>query len=184
MRRVALDEETVDILRAHLDRQKERLRSLGERKARNAYLFSLDPDCGRPLLPDSVSQRFDRLAERVEINTSIHKLRHYNATELIAAGVDLRTGAGRLSHSGNGATTLRVYTAWVAESTAAPRVRSHHASRAARRHNRIRGSRDRPARPVTSADSAVPAALNGFRTGPWLRWLQPILTRPTKPLHH
>ncbi|RSM59462.1 site-specific integrase, partial [Actinoplanes sp. ATCC 53533] len=37
------------------------------------------------------------------------------ATELIAAGVDVRTVAGRLGHSGGGTTTLRVYTAWVSE---------------------------------------------------------------------
>jgi hypothetical protein len=36
-------------------------------------------------------------------------------TELIAAGVDVRTVAGRLGHGGGGATTLRVYAAWVAE---------------------------------------------------------------------
>src|SRR5690606_2574955 len=46
----------------------------------------------------------------------IHKLRHYSATELIAAGVDVRTVAGRLGHGGGGTTTLRVYTAWVSES--------------------------------------------------------------------
>ena len=45
----------------------------------------------------------------------IHQLRHYSATELIAAGVDVRTAAGRLGHGGGGTTTLRVYSAWVAE---------------------------------------------------------------------
>ncbi len=34
----------------------------------------------------------------------------------ITAGVDLRTVAGRLGHGGGGATTLRVYAAWVGES--------------------------------------------------------------------
>jgi integrase len=42
--------------------------------------------------------------------------RHYSATELLTAGVDLRTVAGRLGHGGGGATTLRVYAAWVGES--------------------------------------------------------------------
>ena len=45
----------------------------------------------------------------------LHQLRHYSATELIAAGVDVRTVAGRLGHGGGGATTLRVYSAWVSE---------------------------------------------------------------------
>lgn len=39
-----------------------------------------------------------------------------SATELLSAGIDLRTVAGRLGHGGGGATTLRVYAAWVAAS--------------------------------------------------------------------
>jgi integrase len=54
------------------------------------------------------------LARRLGIDTHIHALRHYLATELLTAGVDLRTVAGRLGHGGGGATTLRVYAAWVA----------------------------------------------------------------------
>jgi site-specific recombinase XerD len=38
---------------------------------------------------------------------------HYSATELITAGVDIRTVAGRLSHDGGGTTTLKVYAASV-----------------------------------------------------------------------
>src|ERR671917_2304182 len=49
------------------------------------------------------------------IDSHLHSLRHYSATELVAAGVDLRTVAGRLGHGGGGATTLRVYAAWVDE---------------------------------------------------------------------
>jgi integrase-like protein len=55
------------------------------------------------------------MAERLGIATTLHKLRHYNATELLAAGVDLRTVAGRLGHGGGGTTTLKVYAAWVSE---------------------------------------------------------------------
>jgi integrase len=49
------------------------------------------------------------------VETTFHKLRHYSATELIAAGVDIRTVAGRLGHGGGGTTTLKAYTAWVSE---------------------------------------------------------------------
>jgi hypothetical protein len=45
----------------------------------------------------------------------LHKLRHYSATELILAGVDVRTVGGRLGHAGGGTTTLRVYAAFVSE---------------------------------------------------------------------
>ncbi|MGH8686044.1 MAG: GntR family transcriptional regulator, partial [Nitrosospira sp.] len=74
------------------------------------------PDGSRCHKPDSLTQRYGRLAKRLGIDTVLHNLRHYSATELIAAGVDARTVAGRLGHGGGGATTLRVYTAWVSES--------------------------------------------------------------------
>jgi DNA-binding transcriptional regulator YhcF (GntR family) len=73
------------------------------------------PDGSRHLLPDSVSQRYGALVRKLGIETSIHKLRHYSATELISAGVNPRTVAGRLGHGGGGTTTLRYYTAWVSE---------------------------------------------------------------------
>jgi integrase len=41
----------------------------------------------------------------------VRQLRHYSATELLTAGVDLRTVAGRLGH-GDGTNTLRHYVAW------------------------------------------------------------------------
>jgi integrase len=50
------------------------------------------------------------------IDSHLHTLRHYSATELISSGVDIRTVVGRLGHGGGGTTTLRVYAAWVAES--------------------------------------------------------------------
>jgi integrase len=50
----------------------------------------------------------------VGVNTTLHKLRHYSATELIRAGVDVRTVAGRLGHA-DGGTTLAYYAAWVRE---------------------------------------------------------------------
>jgi hypothetical protein len=48
------------------------------------------------------------------VDTTLKNLRHYSATELIIGGVDIRTVAGRLGHSGGGTTTLKVYAAWVA----------------------------------------------------------------------
>jgi integrase len=114
-RRVALDAETLAVLREHVAIQDARAAELGLSAAADAFLFSLDPDCGRPLVPDSVTQRYNRMVARLGITTTLHKLRHYNATELLTAGVDLRTVAGRLGHGGGGTTTLRVYAAWVDE---------------------------------------------------------------------
>lgn len=115
-RRIALDAETVEVLTEHRRRLEERCTALGEKPPADAYLFSLAPDGSTYLRPNSVSERYSDLADRLGIATSLHKLRHYSATELIAAGVDIRTVAGRLGHGGGGTTTLRVYAAWVSES--------------------------------------------------------------------
>ncbi len=115
-RRVALDPETVEVLRELDARRRERLAVLDAPAEPDAYLFAPEPDSSRPFRPDSITQRYGRLAARLGIDTTIHALRHYSATELIAAGVDVRTVAGRLGHGGGGTTTLRVYTAWLSES--------------------------------------------------------------------
>jgi len=115
-RRIAVDEETVGILAEHRRRLEDRWAALGEPPSGDAYVFSLAPDNSTYMRPNSVSERYSDLADRLGIATSLHKLRHYSATELIAAGVDIRTAAGRLGHGGGGTTTLRVYAAWVSES--------------------------------------------------------------------
>lgn len=74
------------------------------------------PDASAPYGPRSLSHRYRRLAIKLGLrSTRLHSLRHYSATELVAAGVDVRTVAGRLGHGSGGATTLKVYAAWVDE---------------------------------------------------------------------
>jgi integrase len=114
-RRVALDPETVEVLSEHLARCRARAEALGLELAADAFVFSGAPDGSIYPTPGALTQRYNRLAERLGIDTSLHKLRHYSATELVAAGVDVRTVAGRLGHSGGGTTTLRTYAAWVSE---------------------------------------------------------------------
>ena len=65
--------------------------------------------------PSGVTHRYARMCADLGIDSHLHALRHYSATELLTAGVDLRTVAGRLGHGGGGATTLRVDAAWVGE---------------------------------------------------------------------
>lgn len=114
-RRIALDAETVSVLSALKARHEQRAEQFGLSLEPGAYVFSPDPDGAQFPNPGSVTQRYDRMARRLEVETTLHKLRHYSATELIAAGVDPRTVAGRLGHGGGGVTTLRVYSEWVSE---------------------------------------------------------------------
>jgi integrase len=87
--------------------------ALGLTLSETAYVFSYEVDGSVPWKPSTATQRYGRMARRLKLSsTRLHSLRHYSATELIAAGVDLRTVAGRLGHGSGGATTLRVYSAW------------------------------------------------------------------------
>jgi integrase len=113
-RRVALDPNTVSLLVEHRQRWEERCAALGCELTADAYLFSPAPDASTPFVPRSLTQRYRRMATKLKLrSTRLHSLRHYSATELIAAGVNIRTVAGRLGHGSGGATTLKVYAAWV-----------------------------------------------------------------------
>jgi integrase len=116
IRRIALDETTVELLTAHQARYVERVRLLELAPSDDAFVFSYEPDHSRACDADAVSHRFSAMCDKLGFDTHLHALRHYSATELISAGVDVRTVAGRLGHGGGGTTTLRVYAAWVAES--------------------------------------------------------------------
>jgi integrase len=114
-RRISLDPLTLALLRANHQRRQEIAAALGLTLDDDAFIFSPDPDGGTALKPSTVSQRYARMCARLGWDMNIQQLRHYSATELIAAGVDVRTVAGRLGHGGGGTTTLKVYSAWVPE---------------------------------------------------------------------
>ena len=115
-RRISLDAASVEVLRLHRARAEALTARLGAVLASDAFVFSPDPVCERPLHPDSVTHAFMRLCARLGIEgVRLHDLRHAHATQLLAAGVPVRTVSGRLGHA-NASTTLNVYAHWVEES--------------------------------------------------------------------
>jgi integrase len=77
--------------------------------AGDAFVFAVPPDGSRPWRPDNVTARWRRLRTKVGLDgCRLHDLRHYVATQLLGAGVDPRTVAGRLGHA-NPNVTMTVY---------------------------------------------------------------------------
>ncbi|NKQ57119.1 tyrosine-type recombinase/integrase [Amycolatopsis sp. K13G38] len=116
MRLISLDSTTTELLEEHRQRYEATMRDLDADPAPNALMFSYAPTADRLADPDAVTRRYTNMGKSLGIDSNLHALRHYAATELLTAGVDLRTVAGRLGHGGGGATTLRVYAAWQNES--------------------------------------------------------------------
>lgn len=101
------------VLAAHRRRQAERALAVGTALPKDAYVFAADVAGSRPWNPQVVTHRFERLRRRLGFEgVRLHDLRHYVATQLIAAGVDVRTVAGRLGHA-NANVTLSTYAAWM-----------------------------------------------------------------------
>lgn len=108
-RRLSLDAATVAVLRVHRARALERAMACGARLAPDAWVFTGDAAGRTPWRPELPSRRFIRLRRRLGLEVRLHDLRHFHATRLLVAGVDVATVAGRLGHSGGGRTTLAVY---------------------------------------------------------------------------
>ena len=114
-RRIVLDPQTLGLLRALLVHRARDAEALEIELPEGGYVFSPDPDGRTWPKPTTMTRRFTRMCRGLDYAIHLHQLRHYSATELVSGGVDIRTVAGRLGHGGGGVTTLRFYTAWVAE---------------------------------------------------------------------
>jgi integrase len=114
-RTTALDPGTVDVLTRHRDRCKERASAAGV-TLDDAFVFSPAAAGRRPWRPDGISLAFRRFRNEVGLRgVRLHDLRHAAATQMLAAGIPVRTVAGRLGHA-NATTTLNVYGHWLAAS--------------------------------------------------------------------
>ncbi len=152
-RRVALDEVGVALLEAHRVRVEAWARDAGADLADGAYVFSPDVDGSKSYRPDNVTSFFMRVRDELGFKSvRLHDLRHFTATQLIGAGVDVRTVAGRLGHS-DPSLTLRVYSHVIEE-------RDRAAAAVIGRVLGTRGSPDRPQLEVgpTNVDEVLTAA--------------------------
>ncbi|HEX7355261.1 MAG TPA: tyrosine-type recombinase/integrase [Mycobacteriales bacterium] len=112
-RRVTLDAMAERAVELRAERLRERAAVAGTPVPDDAYVFAPGLS-GDPLMPDTVTQAWSRLTKRQERETGrpwpfrFHDLRHASATEMVGAGVDVATVAGRLGHA-DPSVTLRVY---------------------------------------------------------------------------
>ncbi|WP_276971326.1 tyrosine-type recombinase/integrase [Ferrimicrobium acidiphilum] len=107
-RTIALDRICIDALLA----QREEVKAQADKglftQDENPYLFAADPTGAKCIHPDWPSHVFRKVCDSISLPYHLHELRHFSATQLIAAGVDLRTVSGRLGHA-DPAITMRIY---------------------------------------------------------------------------
>ena len=114
-RYLAIDPVTCTLVREHIAAAGAALAGIGVKLTQDAYLFSNQPANGRPWNPDWATHRVADLAAAAGVELNIKAMRHYTASQLLAAGFDLGNTAARLGHSGGGATTLKHYADPVSE---------------------------------------------------------------------
>ena len=113
VRRLSIDGGTVAVLRAHRAECARGALAGGMILGADAFVLSSSVDGLVPWRPNRLTQSFARLRSSLGLDgVRLHDLRHFQATELIAAGVDVRTVAGRLGHA-DPSTTLRTYAAFM-----------------------------------------------------------------------
>ena len=107
--KVALAPATAERVRGYRSVCEERAAAVGTKLGRDGYVFATEPDGSVSWRPDNVSARWRRVRKQADLDgVRLHDLRHYVATQLLGAGVDPRTVAGRLGHA-NPTVTMTVY---------------------------------------------------------------------------
>jgi integrase len=104
-RLLALDDRTVEMLRAHREEREAAAEGLGGKMTDDAYLFTLRPDGAHPVRPDAMTRRFTDLATRLGHAYTLYGLRHFMATRL---GAVAQTGTvrGRMGHGSLAVTSI------------------------------------------------------------------------------
>ncbi|MBB4906262.1 site-specific integrase [Actinophytocola algeriensis] len=82
---------TIAVLTNYHQQRQQRAAAVDVTLPADGYVFSLRIDGRTPGSPQALTCQYHRMVLRL----GIHKPRHYSATELIRAGVDIRTVAGQ-----------------------------------------------------------------------------------------
>jgi len=97
-RLVALAPDTVHLLRSWRRERAETALAAGVQLG--PWLFGSDPAATVRPRPDSMGRRFAKARDAAGLgHVRLHDLRHFVATQLLGAGVDVRTVSGRLGHA-------------------------------------------------------------------------------------
>ena len=108
-RKVALDPVGIALLTAHRAHVDQWIAEAGSGLPPDAFVFSPFVEATTPFRPDNVTSFFIRVRDAVGApDVRLHDLGHFTATQLIGAGMDVRTVADFLGHS-DPSLTLRVY---------------------------------------------------------------------------
>jgi integrase len=107
-RRIELDEFGLAILRRHRASVNQLADELEVTVAPDGFVFSRSPAGLEPIRPDFLSKFTKRVAAKAGVDTHLHALRHFTATQGFAAGLDAVTVSARLGHA-DPSITLRVY---------------------------------------------------------------------------
>ncbi|MEV0386866.1 tyrosine-type recombinase/integrase [Nonomuraea sp. NPDC050643] len=116
-REIAVDAETMAILKEHKKRQACERLAVGEDWVDSGFVFT--DEMGRPLHPQHVTDRFYGLCHQAGLPPiRLHDLRHGAATAMLAAGVDIKIVQETLGHK-TSAFTRDTYTSVYPEAAAA-----------------------------------------------------------------
>ena len=108
IRRIGLDKLGLAILKRHRQSVDVLAASLDVSVADDAFMFSRSPAGLEPIMPDVLSKFTKRVANKAGVDTHLHALRHFSATQAISAGFDPVTVGARLGHA-DPSITLRTY---------------------------------------------------------------------------
>ncbi|WP_219508956.1 tyrosine-type recombinase/integrase [Nonomuraea ceibae] len=116
-REIAVDAETMILLKEHDKRQRRERLAAGEDWIESGFVFT--DEIGRPLHPQHVTDRFYGICYQAGLPPiRLHDLRHGAATAMLAAGADIKIVQETLGHTSS-AFTRDTYTSIYPEAAAA-----------------------------------------------------------------